>query len=168
MTGSIELRSIDSRDHEELEAVLGLNQHWVPHVGSLTHGSLTDLLAQAELALGAFGAEGLEGFVIVLAQGADYSSPNYRWFAQRNDEFTYVDRIAIDPRAQGLGLGRTLYDAAAGHGRAAGSPVLCAEVNVDPPNPQSQAFHTRMGFVEVGRQWTYGDTVEVQMLEKAL
>lgn len=168
MTCSVQLREVDPVDEELLAAVLDLNQHWVPHVGTLTHQRLAALVSQASLALAAFGVADLEGFVIAMAPGADYSSPNYRWFERRHEDFTYIDRIAIDPRAQGRGLGRALYDAAADHGRAAGSGVLCAEVNVDPPNPRSQAFHARMGFVEVGRQWTYGHTVEVQMLEKAL
>ena len=168
----------------DLDAVLALNQQWVPHVGSLDVESLGSLLDEADLALGAWSraAEGhpggevpsrrvrgdLCGFVIVLAGGAQYPSPNYRYFAARHDTFAYVDRVAVSPSARRRGVGRRLYDAAVTHARSAGSPVLCAEVNLDPPNPDSQMFHADYGFVEVGRQWTYGDTVEVQLLEIAL
>lgn len=178
----LELRPLGAGD---LGAVLALNQHWVPHVGTLDEQSLESLMAEATLALGAWSSAGeqtalgvnepreqppgeLSGFVIILGNGADYSSPNYRYFSQRHDTFTYVDRIAVSPSAQGRGVGRRLYDAVAAHARRCGSPLVCAEVNLEPPNPESQAFHSNYGFVEVGRQWTYGDTVEVQLLELAL
>ena len=32
-------------------------------------------------------------------------------------------------------------------------PILCCEVNIDPPNPVSDAFHAFFGFVEVG--WAF-------------
>ena len=41
---------------------------------------------------------------------------------------------------------------------------MTAEVNVDPPNPVSSAFHESMGFAEVGRQQTYGGSVTVALL----
>jgi hypothetical protein len=41
---------------------------------------------------------------------------------------------------------------------------LALEVNVDPPNEVSLAFHSRLGFVEVGQQDTpYGFRVSMQM-----
>lgn len=151
----------------DLDDVLSLNQHWVPHVGALDRARLSDIVDVAEMATVARTEEGeLAGFVIVLGPGARYDSPNFQWFSARNSSFTYVDRIAVSPVAQGLGFGRTLYEQVIEHARAAGSPVVCAEVNVEPPNPESSAFHGSMGFVEVGRQWTYGDTVQVQLLER--
>lgn len=41
---------------------------------------------------------------------------------------------------------------------------MTAEVNVEPPNPVSTAFHTSMGFAEVGRQDTYGGSVTVALM----
>lgn len=153
----------------DLEDVLALNQRWVPHVGHLDRSRLTSILEASELALAVRDPGGrLEGFVIVLGAGADYDSPNYEYFSRRHDRFTYVDRIAVEPDSRGRGVGRVLYDAVAEHARWRGTSVVCAEVNTEPPNPKSQAFHERMGFVEVGRQWTYGHTVEVQMLELAV
>lgn len=160
---------------EDLDAALALNQAWVPHVGELDRERLAALVAQCSLALVAVdatadgagaGAGGLLGLLLVLGPGADYASPNYRWFADRHARFRYVDRVAVAADAHGQGIGRRLYDAAADHARDAGAPVLCAEVNLEPPNPGSQRFHAALGFVEVGRQWTYGDTVQVQLLER--
>ena len=152
-----------------LGAVLALNQRCVPHVGTLDEAGLSRLVAVAEQAVWVPGDDGVvAGFVVVLGPGLDYASPNYRWFAARHERFTYVDRIAVDPDRHRGGLGRGLYGLVAAHARAVGSPVVCCEVNLDPPNPGSQAFHGSFGFVEVGRQWTYGDTVEVQLLERAI
>ena len=101
----------------------------------------------------------LLGFVIVLAPGADYSSPNYRYFEQRYRNHRYVDRIAVTDSARGRGIGRELYDAVFAHTRDAGAPMVTCEVNVEPPNPTSSAFHRTLGFREVGRQDTYDGTV---------
>ncbi len=45
-----------------------------------------------------------------------------------------------------------------------GADHLALEVNVDPPNEVSLAFHAGLGFTEVGRQDTpYGIRVSMQM-----
>lgn len=150
---------------EDIDEVLELNRSWVPHVGEVDRAGLGSILAECSLALTARGGRGdLAGMVLVLGPGARYESPNYRWFSGRYDSFRYVDRIAVARGHQGRGLGRRLYSAVIEHARGAGAPLVCAEVNLDPPNPDSQRFHEALGFVEVGRQWTYGDTVEVQLL----
>lgn len=167
----------------DLDDVLALNQRWVPHVGELDRGRLADLVERCTSALVARGepasvpgpdagrdgdSRPLAGFVLVLGPGAGYASPNYRFFADRHRSFRYVDRIAVAPGQHRRGLGRRLYAAVVDHARAAGAPVVCAEVNVDPPNPDSQRFHAALGFVEVGRQWTYDDRCQVQLLELAV
>lgn len=149
----------------DLADVLALNQAHVPHVGPLDERRLAGLLAETSLALGAHDEHGeLEGFVLVLGPGADYDSPNYQWFAQRHDDFLYVDRIVVRSPAHRSGLGRRLYAAVFDHARAVAAPVVTAEVNVDPPNPVSSAFHESMGFAEVGRQETYGVSVTVALM----
>ena len=65
---------------------------------------------------------------------------------------------------RGAGLGRVLYEHAFDLARDAGFAEVTCEVNVAPPNPESMAFHFRMGFVEVGRQKTKGGEVEVALL----
>lgn len=150
---------------DDLDDALELNRSWVPHVGEVDRAALERIVGECSLALAARGGRGdLAGMVLVLGPGARYESPNYRWFSDRHDSFRYVDRIAVSRAHQGRGLGRRLYGAVVDHARGAGAPVVCAEVNLDPPNPDSQRFHEALGFTEVGRQWTYGDTVEVQLL----
>lgn len=158
--------SLASMAPADLGEVLALNEAWVPRVGPLDRPGLDALLADSSLALVARTSDGaLAGFVVVIPPGAGYRSPNYRFFAERSDDFRYVDRIAVAPSAQGLGVGRRLYGAVVHHARAAGAARVVCEVNLRPPNPESQAFHARLGFVEVGRQSVYDDAYEVQLLE---
>ncbi|MHB1138301.1 MAG: GNAT family N-acetyltransferase [Microthrixaceae bacterium] len=159
---AVELRPLAPGD---LDDVLELNQRSTPEVGEVDRARLASIVASASLSLVARdGHGGLAGFVIVLGPGAAYDSPNYLHFAATYPDFRYVDRIAIDPRAQGVGLGRRLYRAVVEHARAAGSPVVLAEVNLEPPNPVSLAFHAALGFTEVGTQSNYGGTTVVQFL----
>ena len=154
-----------------------MNEHWVPHVGSIGRDALRALVEAADLAVvavpsGSGDGRAVDGFLILIAPGADYASPNYRYFQDRLDTgaapgpFRYVDRIAVSPRAQGRGLGRVLYDAAVERAVAVGAAEVTCEVNLEPPNPDSLAFHDRLGFVPVGTQWTYDGTVRVQLMAR--
>ena len=149
---------------DDLEPVLAINQAAVPAVGSIDAARLAHLYDQSTLALAAWHSPGAEspvvGFCLVLGPGADYGSVNYRWFAERYDDFAYLDRVAIDPAFQGLGLGRELYEEVE---RRVDAPWFTLEVNLRPRNDGSLAFHERLGFEEVGQQETdYGFLVSLQ------
>jgi predicted GNAT superfamily acetyltransferase len=151
---------------DDLDEVLALNRASEPHVGPVDRDRLESIVSECTLALVADDAGALAGFVLVLGPGAAYDSPNYRWFAARHASFRYVDRVAIAPAHHRSGLGRRLYRHVFDHAAAAGAPLVAAEVNLEPPNPVSQRFHAALGFVEVGRQETYGGAVVVQLLER--
>ena len=86
----------------DVDEVLALNQHWVPHVGTLDREVLVELLRKCCLAVVARTGEGaVARFALVVAPGADYHSPTFRFFQDRSDDFRYVDRIAVAPSAQG-------------------------------------------------------------------
>ena len=91
-------------------------------------------------------------FLLAFREGADYDSPNYRWFAERYDTFLYVDRVVVAQSHQGRGLGRLLYDDLFAFARAAGVPCITCEFDIEPPNEASRRFHARYGFEEVGTQ----------------
>lgn len=148
--------------------MLDLNQRSTPHVGEVDAARLRTIVDESTLALVARDGDALAGFVLVLGPGAAYDSPNYLWFAQRYPDFRYVDRIAVESGRHRDGLGSRLYGAVFDHARAAGSPVVTCEVNLEPPNPVSQQFHASLGFREVGRQETYGGSVVVQLLERPI
>jgi hypothetical protein len=135
------------------------NNAEVPNVNHLDDADLSALLAQAALVRIAARAAGPLGTVVAFAPGADYASANYRWFCRRYPAFLYVDRVVVDPQARGRGVGRALYDAVIAAAEAGHGGRVTCEVNLDPPNPGSMAFHARLGFREVARRDNDGKTV---------
>ena len=134
----------------DLAPARALNNANQPEMSGLAIHGLASLVRQAVVADGAFDERGLCGLCIALGAGARYDSLNFAWLRRRLRRFVYVDRIAVHPRAQGRGVGRSFYGrviAAAGP-----LPVVC-EVNLMPPNPASFAFHRRLGFRPIGRAW---------------
>jgi uncharacterized protein len=115
------------------------------------------------------GDEGqVQGFLLVLKEGADHDSVNYRWFAARYSEFLYIDRIVIDACARGRRLGVKLYEDLFDCARAAGCNRVTCEFDVDPPNEASRLFHERFGFQEVGSQPVVSGKKTVSLQELVL
>jgi predicted GNAT superfamily acetyltransferase len=142
--------------------VFAANQANVPEVGPMDPAKHAWYVTHAPYLVVAEVDGERAGFLFGFTEGSAYASPNYRWFAARYPSFVYVDRVVVDERHRGLGIGRLLYDdlVAWSAGR---HPVLCAEVNTRPRNDGSLRFHSRYGFTEVGRQVPYDD-IEVAML----
>jgi predicted GNAT superfamily acetyltransferase len=143
--------------------ILALNNAHAVETSLLDEARLASMLAEAFLATR---IGDVDAFLIVFDQRARYHSPNFAWFQARYPDFVYVDRIVTGPNARGKGYARALYEdlfekaAARGHRR-----VVC-EVNLDPPNPGSDAFHAALGFAEVGRQLLPGSGKTVRYLSK--
>jgi predicted GNAT superfamily acetyltransferase len=133
---------------EDLPAMLALSNAHHVEVGKITEEGLKKLI-DAAWHVRIVGH--LEALFIGLEQGADYDSPNYRWFEERFEKFAYVDRIVVAASARGRGLARKLYEDFFQASNARGHTRVGCEVNYDPPNPESDAFHARMGFKEIGR-----------------
>jgi predicted GNAT superfamily acetyltransferase len=140
--------------HDDLADVHAINQGEVPRVGSETVEALAHIAAQSILAPVAIDAESgaVLGFAMVLGADADYGSDNYAWFRERYADFVYLDRVAIPPAHQRRGIGRALYDYVGEHARAVRPTATdwALEVNLRPRNDRSLAFHSAMGFVEIG------------------
>lgn len=166
----MEIRPVLSSDLPRLHA---LNQACVPEVGPV---AVDDWQSLADLTAISLVTEVPEesgwapaGFCFVMGPGADYGSVNYRWFMERYDDAFYLDRVAVDERHRGRGIAGRMYAAVCAEITRTRPEItrLTLEVNVDPPNQVSLAFHARQGFTEVGRQMTpYG--IEVSLMEKAL
>lgn len=149
----------------DVAAVRALNEANEPAVGPLDDDRVELFLAAADWRVAIRGDEVLATFV-GLREGVAYDSPNYRWFAERRARFAYVDRIALAPAARGTGLADALYRrwfALAAHDDVA---IVCAEVNLVPPNPRSLAFHRRHGFVVVAERMPHGHEEVVAMCER--
>ena len=103
-------------------------------------------------------------FLIALREGLpDYTSENYIWFSKQYDEFLYVDRIVIDEKARGLGIGRKLYEGVIDRAASCGVDTFTCEVDIIPYNEPSLKFHEAMGFKEVGQQVIRGGETKVSL-----
>ena len=91
-----------------------------------------------------------DAMLIAFDQAADYDSPNFLWFRARYPRFIYVDRVVTAHAARGKGLAKALYRKLIDHAQTVGHARIVCEVNSDPPNPASDAFHRALGFRPVG------------------
>ncbi|HEY4171610.1 MAG TPA: GNAT family N-acetyltransferase [Rhodopila sp.] len=103
-----------------------------------------------------------DAFLLAFDQDADYDSPNFLWFRSRYVRFVYVDRIVVASSARGRGYARRLYRELFEHAYRTGHKHVVCEVNTDPPNPASDAFHTALGFVAVGAATIHGGSKTVR------
>ena len=132
-------------------AVLALNAANVTETAPLDGAELEALLAEA-FHVG-LRDDGRTAVLIAFDQDADYASPNFIWFRERYPRFAYVDRIIVSAAARGQRHARSHYEELFAVARAAGHDVITCEINMEPPNPGSDAFHAALGFVEVGDAW---------------
>ncbi len=146
-------------------AVLALNNAHAAETSWLEPAKLHDMIGQAFLA-GRIGE--LEAFIIAFDQRANYDSPNFIWFRDRYPRFVYVDRIITAPQARGRGHARGFISTLFTKARFAGHESVVCEVNSDPPNPGSDAFHAALGFSEVGSAAIHGGKKTVRYLAKNL
>ncbi|MEL6480747.1 MAG: GNAT family N-acetyltransferase [Pseudomonadota bacterium] len=152
------IASMESAAQETLRALNNANAEATSY---LDQPAWRALVGASYLALAPDSADAL---LIAFGPRASYQSPNYRWFSKRYEKFLYVDRIVVSAEARGRGYARALYAALADAAVENGMERILCEVNRVPPNPGSDAFHERLGFVEVGRAHPYGDTKLVRYL----
>ena len=159
----IELRDARSEDYPE---ILRLNTAAVPNVNQIDAEKLKELHQQAAALVVAQekGSGDIAGFLLIITEGADYDSLNYQYFTANYPSFAYVDRVVVSPDHQRKGIGRLFYQCL--FEIAAGRPTTC-EVNIEPPNEQSMAFHQQLGFTPVAEQATEGGTKRVALMVRA-
>lgn len=153
------LRPITETDYAD---VLALNERNVELLAPLDEPKLGAMSAIADRASVITHEDAFAGFVITFRGGVDYDSPNYEWFTGQYGDapeaFYYLDRVVLDLDFRRLGLGTTVYDLL--EERAAGlAPRLALEVNSEPPNTPSLAFHFARGYRQVGEQGVDGHRV---------
>jgi predicted GNAT superfamily acetyltransferase len=146
-------------------ALLALNNAHAVELSWLEPERLAHLVVEAFVARRVGVADAL---LLTFDQAADYDSPNFVWFRERYPAFVYVDRVVVADGARGRGLARRLYDDLFAAAKAAGHERIVCEVNADPPNPASDAFHAALGFVPVGTAAIHGGKKTVTYLERVL
>lgn len=135
----------------DIAASLALNNAHAVELSEETPGTWDELVSVAWAAWGIADEAGrLAAMLIALDDVGRPRGPNHRWFQERRDNFVYVDRVVTAAFARNRGLARQLYVALIDAARRAGRESVVCEVNIDPPNPGSLAFHTRLGFAPVG------------------
>lgn len=144
----MKIRKANISDIKELQK---LNEAEVPHVGSIGTKNWLHFLEIASNFVVLQSDNKLAGFIITLREGKDYGSFNYQFFINHYEEFEYVDRIVVAKEFQGQGLGRKLYEYIFSRNETS---IICCEVNIKPENPNSIAFHEKMGFTEKSKMIT--------------
>ncbi len=161
---AVTVRDAAPRDED---FILALNAACVPAVSEMSAQDFRDIAGWAHSVLIAEAGGKPAGFVILIRPGSAYPSDNYGWFESAFDHHLYVDRIAVTESARGTGAGRALYEAALRLARELDEQRVTAEVNEDPPNPESMAFHTKLGFRHLLSRPSRSGKV-VAMLERPL
>lgn len=152
----------------DTEQLLAINAAAIPAVATLDRQELVRLAQLSDLHLAAFNGNTLLGYLLVFHSNDDYDGEEFRLLRSRfKESFIYIDQVAVRSDARGTGIGRRLYAALEASAAAAGVTLLCCEVNIQPPNPDSLAFHRRLGFERQG-VLSIRDGREVALLSKHL
>jgi hypothetical protein len=159
---------LEIRELEPVDAarMLPLNNAHASETSLLDEPGMLALLRHAFYCRGADG--GATAFLIAFDQNAPYDNPNFNWFRQRYQQFLYIDRVIVADRARGAGLARRLYEDLFARAHQAGHTRVVCEVNIDPPNPVSDAFHVAMQFTAVGQAVIHDGAKTVRYLERVL
>jgi uncharacterized protein len=145
---------------------LQLNNAHAKETSELDLAHLTALLNMACYARGI--DQGKTAFLIALDHTAPYQNPNFAWFKSAYPSFVYIDRVVVAESARGQGIARLLYEDLFAAAQTTGAHRIVCEVNSDPPNPASDAFHLAMGFEKVGQAVLYNGAKTVNYFAKDL
>lgn len=141
---------------DDESALLTLNNENEDQLSALTAGEFRQLIKDAWRVRVADDASAL---VVAFDQEHERDSANYRWFRERFRRFVYIDRVVVAEAQRGQGHARRLYEDIIEAARRADHSVVCAEVNVEPPNAASHAMHKSMGFTKVSDETLADDKV---------
>jgi hypothetical protein len=147
-------------------AVLLLNNINAKETSVLDDAGLKALLDMAFYARGI--ERGATAFLIALEHSAAYVNPNFMWFQASRRSFVYIDRIVVSISARGQGIARLLYEDLFAAAKRGGHDRVVCEVNIEPPNPVSEAFHLTMGFEAVGQATIHNGKKTVAYFEKMI
>jgi predicted GNAT superfamily acetyltransferase len=148
---------IRSFEPSDLAWVLALNNRHATEVNELSPERLAEIVRVASRAR-VIDTE--RAFLVAFDERTPVQNPHHEWWLARRKSFVYVDRVVVAEHARGQGLARLLYE-----DLTDGRPI-CSEVNIDPPNPASLAFHEKLGFVACGESSDPRNNKRVRYLEK--
>ncbi len=163
-TPRIRTRPLSSTDATH---VLRLNAAAGCALFPLDERELARLLSLSPAHRAALAGDGsLAGYVLAFRRDDAYDGEEFLALrAAIGRPFLYIDQVAVDARWRHTGVGRRLYADLAVHAPASGATDLCCEVNLEPPNEGSMAFHRQLGFDVVSELATQ-DGRRVALLRK--
>jgi uncharacterized protein len=147
------------------QQLLALNNAHAEELSYKTGEALAELIGAAHLVLAE--PNGL-AMVVTFSNHSTYNNPNFAWFKQRYNRFLYVDRVVVSTVARGKGLARSLYSAAENCAQQEKLERVVCEINLDPPNPASDAFHLALEFAPIGQQQLAGTSKTVRYWAKQI
>ena len=118
---------------DDFAAILALNAESVHFTSLLDYARLQHLHVRAAYHRIVEVDGEVAAFLLALREGADYDSPNYRWFAQHCAQFLYIDRIVVAAARHASGLGARLYDDLIAFAASHGVARLACEFDLEPP-----------------------------------
>ena len=133
----------------DLEEIWNINQENIPEVGDVPNLDRLKKLIDWSSHVIVVRDSNIAGFIILMREGQNYDSLNYKFFNSQSFPFLYVDRIAIKEGHRRKGLGRMIYEKTIDIAKDL-DVSTCCEVNTIPRNDPSLAFHDTFGFREVG------------------
>jgi len=150
------------------EQILSLNASAQPNVALLDRAELCRLRALSDGHVVAAQEGVILGYALTFCRDDAYDGEEFLMLrAMIPQPFSYIDQVVVRGSAQGTGIGRFLYEFIEHTALIRAALWLCCEVNTVPPNPNSLAFHTRMGFSTLGSLATQ-DGRHVSLLQKRL
>jgi predicted GNAT superfamily acetyltransferase len=144
--------------------ILAINRAGLPGVTAFEPDEVERCIERATVFWVAEAGGELAGYLLAFAEGFASIGDEYRWFSERHARFLYVDSIAVAETQRRAGVARALYAELVCEARRRSVPRIVCEVNLEPPNPRSLAFHAAQGFAEAGRM-RVSDGRFVSMLE---
>ncbi len=148
---------------EDFDRIVELNKAEVQQTSPMNLQRLNELALMSSYHKVALADGRIAAFLLAMQENTPYLNENYAWFAERFPKFLYVDRIVVGSEFAGLKIGSLLYTELFSFARSQGISTVTCEYNLQPPNPASQRFHDKFGFVELDTQWVANGTKKVSL-----
>ena len=143
--------SIRSLSVADFQAVVRINVQGLPGVAALDEPELARLMAMPNHHLVVENVSTvIVGYALVLDHDAPYDGEEFQAFKRKMAKpFIYIDQVATLREARRTGIGAATYEAIKNKAKLSGTLLLCCEVNINPPNNESLAFHQNQGFSQL-------------------
>ncbi len=141
--------TIRAAQQHDSDSILTINTEGKPGVSALTRPELASALAVGSVWVVEVATQ-VAGYLIAYTSDAVYDGEEFAWFQRRYCPFLYIDQVAVAQQHRRASLGLQLYQMAEQGAREQRLFSLVCEVNLEPPNPVSLAFHARNSFQEIG------------------